>query len=759
MFVARVLLVFLLPLFSLCAASKEITFSLYIYLNGVELGIYDIPYNLNGALNLDSNGFRKAIYPYLNDVGVGEMNEFLYGQGSIFSTIEEDNYSTPLADDPGEITIDYDDAAKVLYVWMPDAYLNQSFMDKRAQEAHVPLIKSGKTSGYLNITYGHKIFHKYYRELNVPQNQDFANLDLSLNVKDVVFQGFLYAASTNPGIINRGNLILTKDFEEIKARLAVGDQGSYSFGLQNSIPLLGASLCKGMNVFVNPTISSASRNEFFLNAPMKVEVYIDGILYQTMELPAGPHLLQNFPIIQGLNNVKLKITNPIGLEQTISLNSFYEPNLLPTHELEYFLTAGFPNFNEAGLNYNYQFNKPTVMASVRYGFFNNFTLGSYLQGNSTGAYFGTQAVYEYSAVRALFDLGFSCPKDQEIAAKVRLALSKGLLKTAPKLSFDYELSVEAQDKYFSYLQSPIFANPLYLSLAAKLSKKLPWELKSSFTGSYNFDRNNKDRYVAQFKLEKTFFESFLARFLLIFKGKDSRPGGVSSWKNDFFVAFGLDFVPKDTNYRITTDYNQELEALNANANYSTPVRGDSKLDLNIGGSFLQKGASGTGNLNYTGQRFSAGVSQYLANGPLTFSVPDFPTNRNSSLAVTQFNAGTAIAFADGFLALSRPIEDSFALVVSKKNERMRYLRAYKENFKKRFNESFGPMPAVVPSLKSYKETDIHVDIYKKNSWAIEASEQVKVRPHYRSGTLIEPKTIVLKASSKPLKKKKGDSSD
>jgi hypothetical protein len=52
-----------------------------------------------------------------------------------------------------------------------------------------------------------------------------------------------------------------------------------------------------------------------------------------------------------------------------------------------------------------------------------------------------------------------------------------------------------------------------------------------------------------------------------------------------------------------------------------------------------------------------------------------------------------------------------------------------------------------------------VDIYKKNSWAIEASEQVKVRPHYRSGTLIEPKTIVLKASSKPLKKKKGDSSD
>ncbi|NDB78047.1 MAG: hypothetical protein EB141_20785, partial [Verrucomicrobia bacterium] len=261
MFFVRAILFALLPLSFLCAASKEITFSLYIYLNGVELGVYDIPYNLNGALNLDSEGFKKAIYPYLNDVGVGEMNEFLYGQGSIFSTIEEDNYSTPLIDDPGEITIDYDDAAKVLYVWMPDAYLNQSFLDKKAQEVEVPLIKSGTTSGYLNITYGHKVFHKFYRELNIPQNQDFANFDLSLNVKDLVFQGFLYAATTNPGIINRGNLILTKDFEEMKARLAIGDQGSYSFGLQNSIPLLGASLSKGMNVFVNPTISSASRNE------------------------------------------------------------------------------------------------------------------------------------------------------------------------------------------------------------------------------------------------------------------------------------------------------------------------------------------------------------------------------------------------------------------------------------------------------------------------------------------------------------------
>lgn len=755
MFFVRAILFVLVPLFSLCAASKEITFSLYIYLNGVELGVYDIPYNLNGALNLDSAGFKKAIYPYLNDVGVGEMNEFLYGQGSIFSTIEEDNYSTPLVDDPGEITIDYDDAAKVLYVWMPDTYLNQSFMDKKAQEVQVPLIKSGTTSGYVNITYGHKIFHKYYRELNIPQNQDFANFDLSLNVKDLVFQGFLYAATTNPGIINRGNLILTKDFEEMKARLAIGDQGSYSFGLQNSIPLLGASLSKGMNVFVNPTIASASRNEFFLNAPMKVEVYIDGILYQTMELPAGPHLLQNFPIIQGLNNVKLKITNPIGLEQTISLNSFYEPNLLPERELEYFVTAGFPNFSDMGFNYNYQFNRPTLMSSVRYGFFKNFTLGSYLQGNASGAYFGAQAVYEYSAVRALFDLGFSCPKDKEVATKMRLALSKGLLKTAPKLSFDYELSLEAQEKYFSYLQAPSLGNPLYLSLAARIAKKFPWEVKTSFTGSYNFDRNNRDRYFAQFKLEKTFFETMLARFLFIFKGRDSRLGGISSWKNDFSLAFGLDFVPKDTNFKLITDYNQELDALNANANYSTPVKGDSKLDFNIGGSFLQRGASGTGNLNYTGQRFSAGVSQYLANGPLTFNLPDFPTNRNSSLAVTQFNAGTAIAFADGFLALSRPIEDSFALVVSKKNDRMRYLRAYKESFKKRYNESIGSMPAVVPSLKSYKETDIHVDIYKKNSWAVEASEQVKVRPAYRSGTLIEPKTIVLKASSKPLQKKGG----
>ena len=80
------------------------------------------------------------------------------------------------------------------------------------------------------------------------------------------------------------------------------------------------------------------------------------------------------------------------------------------------------------------------------------------------------------------------------------------------------------------------------------------------------------------------------------------------------------------------------------------------------------------------------------------------------------------------------------------------MRAYKENFKDRYNESFYIMPAVIPSLKSYKETDINVDIYKKGSWTEDVPEHMKVRPIYRSGTLIEPRTIVLRASSKPLRK-------
>lgn len=50
------------------------------------------------------------------------------------------------------------------------------------------------------------------------------------------------------------------------------------------------------------------------------------------------------------------------------------------------------------------------MASLRYGFYNNFTLGTYLQGNSTGAFLAVKRFYEYSAVRALFDFGFSAPK-------------------------------------------------------------------------------------------------------------------------------------------------------------------------------------------------------------------------------------------------------------------------------------------------------------------------------------------------------------
>ncbi len=744
----RYLFSLLIPFFVLSAASKEISFAVHVYLNGVDVGVHEIPYDLGGSLNLDSKGFRDAVYPYLNDVGVGEMNEFLYGQGSIFAGIDEDDEGSPLDEDLNEIDIDYDDIAKALYVWVPDTYVNQAFQNKLAAEPKVPLIRPSSLSGYMNVTYGHKIFHRYYKELGIPQNQNFANLDLSVNAYDYVFQGFAYAGTTNPGIVNRGNLILTKDFEEYKTRIALGDQGSYSFGLQNSIPVLGISLSKGMNVFVNPTIASASRNEFFLNAATKAEVYVDGILYQTMELPAGPHLLQNFPIIQGLNNVKLRIINPMGMEQVISLNSFYEPNLLPKKEMEYFLTFGFPNYSTTGLNYDYQFGKPTLMAATRYGFMDYFTLGTYLQGNSSGAFFGGQAVYEWSFIRTLLDIGFSAPASANVSAKGRIAFSKGLLSTAPKLPFDYEIAIEAQDKKFSYLQALISDNPTYLSFAGKLAGRLPFAIKTSVTGDYNFNRSYKDTYRIQWKVERTFLESILARFLFVFKARDTQAGGKTNWKNDYFFTFGIDFVPKETGFKVTTEYNQNLQALNANAQYTTPCHGDTKFDVNFGGSVLQKGSSATGFMNYTGQRFTAGISQYLANGPISFNVPDFPTQKNSALAVTQFNAGTAVAYAGGAWALSRPIEDSFALVAANRKNGGRYLRAYKESFKKRYNETLWFMPAVVPSLKSYKETDLHMDVYKKGSWDIEESDHVKVRPSYRSGICIHPKKVVLKTSSR-----------
>lgn len=740
---------------------KMITTKMNIYLNEVGLGIIDIPYDLNGAILLDCDPFRNAVNPYLNEVGIGELNEFLANQPTVGMFPGDTDEVSSIDEAMDDIEVEYDDAAKVLFVYIPDAYLNEVYQIKEASLPKAPLIVPNPLSGYLNMTYGHKIFHQKFPGIDIPQHVDYGNFDLALNIYDYVFQGFAYLYSGKPEIFNRGNLMLTHDIEAYKMRFALGDIGNFSFGLQNSIPLLGVSLSRGTNVFVNPTIASGSRNEFFLNAPSKVEVFVDGILYQTLDVSAGPHLLQNFPIIQGLNNVRLRITGPTGDTQSLTLNSFFLPNLLPKREKEFFFTFGFPSFDNNGEAYSYQFNDPTYSISGRYGLTPNFTVGGYAQGNRSGSFLGTQLIDEFSWLRTMLDAGISAVPHYDISGKIRLAFSNAKLATAPKLPFDFQLAFEATDKYFSHLDDAVIPQKNYLSVSGQLGKMLPFGLKTSVTGSYNF--NNKvhsDNYRIQLKVQRNIFKSFLARLLFTWQGSQTTVQGIPQTKNNFFVALGIDFIPKDSNWSIVNDYNQQEQMVNSNINYSRPLRGDTKLDASLGVSHLPNATIGSGYANYTGQRMTIGLSEYVSNGPLKgFDKVSFPPNKNSTIEVTQVNIGTAVAMAGDTFAISRPIEDSFALVLNRKGDTQRYLRAYREQLSTRYNDSLGTMAAVVPTLKSYKEMDIGVDIYPKESWTPMMKTQLfKVRPHYKSGTVVKPKLTLPNKTNRSLKKEKSNES-
>src|SRR5207244_11270209 len=118
----------------------------------------------------------------------------------------------------------------------------------------------------------------------------------------------------------------------------------------------------------------------FLKSDSKVDVLVNVRLVQTLQLPAGQHNLKNFPFASGANDVVLRITDPVGRIETITLSFFFDSKLLAQGEQEFAYSVGLPSRTENG-HYNYDADSPTLSAFHRIGLSDKLTAGLNLQAD------------------------------------------------------------------------------------------------------------------------------------------------------------------------------------------------------------------------------------------------------------------------------------------------------------------------------------------------------------------------------------------
>lgn len=600
-------------------------------------------------------------------------------------------------------------------------------------------------SFYVNLMAGEKIIHNYFvleqqtaqknaAQTNIdsntmvfsspPKNETFANFDMVANLNQLVAQGYFYYVASQKTGINRGNIVVSRDFEERDLRLSAGNINYMTMGFENSIPLFGLNLSKNKQIFTNPVMGPLSRHEFFLNAPSRIDVYIDNVYSTTLEVPAGPLLVSSFPIIQGLNNVRLKITGAAGEQITLDLNTFFLAELLKKGEDTYALTLGIPTFNNAESTTSYQWNKPTVSMMYRRGFADVTTIGGYFQAQLNQAYAGLQFVQAVGDVKGMLDLALSKYTDFPVSFRGRLQLSPHVPSGEKPPIYKWKLVFDAMSRHFGYLGTkPGTPQPLIYSAGGSIGRDLPNDANINFIFNLSALRPNPKlpkRTVAlttEIQFQQRMYKDFVAKINASIKTINSKP--------EHAILFAFDYAPKDGKTKFSSSYNTQQQLALLSASKTFGFSGDRSLTLAAGATHAPKAWNATGSVNYQGTFLEALGNHYIAKSSTI--------NPDSTLGVSFFSVGSSLVYADGVFAITRPVTDSF-IIVMPENRRDNLFVVNPSPDGDYIASSNRTGRVVLSKVQSYKPFDVETSAPGGTKLG---QHHRTIYPRYKSGTVVK----------------------
>ena len=133
---------------------------------------------------------------------------------------------------------------------------------------------------------------------------------------------------------------LTRDFPESMQTLRLGDTYGAS-GLWGRAVRFGG-LRFGTNFATAPTLSTIPMPGLSGEAvlPSATDLYIDGVLRQTVNVPAGPFRIDGLPVLSGQGEVRLVVRDLLGREQVITLPYYASTSLLSAGLDDYSIEVG-----------------------------------------------------------------------------------------------------------------------------------------------------------------------------------------------------------------------------------------------------------------------------------------------------------------------------------------------------------------------------------------------------------------------------------
>lgn len=536
-------------------------------------------------------------------------------------------------------------------------------------------------------------------------------IDSAIRFRGVVLEN---EATLDETFVREGTRLVYDDAGRT-ARWTAGDLRPQSRGFSGANPMAGLSL-ERVYADLDPqrNVQPRGQRAFTLVRPSTVEVFINGRSVQQTRLNPGSYDVSDFPFAQGGNDVRLVIRDDTGVESVVSFSIYFDRSLLAAGLTEFGLYAGTETeFGEDGREYS---SEPGASGFYRRGLSDAFTAGANFQVNSRGAVVGGEAVWAAAVGTLGMDLAVSSVEGIGEGYALNLGYERVFGGDEPgtrSVSGTFQATsesfatpgVELAENPFAYEAGVTYSQSIgttqYISGDVFYSVgRGAREDQATVRATYGWRANSRAMFNAEAMYEQRRGENeFGIRFGLTYRlgPYASVTGEVDSRRNRARLGYQTSRGRGVGSWSAAANLDTSESATGANASFTAIMN-----RAEIGGSHLTSFDADSGDIS--DQR-------------------------------TTLRAGASLAFADGAVAVSRPIYDSFALF--RTHRTLGEAAVYVEPREGAYTARSGMLGgAVTPELSAYSPRTVTFDAPEAPTGYDLGAGVVQVLPPYRSGYLI-----------------------
>jgi outer membrane usher protein len=608
------------------------------------------------------------------------------------------------------IRIAYDDAKLALAVSVPVEERELSRLSLRSAYANggETLAPAG-VSGYVNLR-GAMDLSEQGSETGISA-PEFA-LDGAMRLGEVVAESEGYASfrPSVPGFRRTGSRLVYDDLNRTM-RWQAGDLHPLAQTFQSTPNMAGLSVTRLYSI-LDPQreVRSSGAQSFSLFAPSVVETVVNGRIVERRTLQPGNYSLNDFPLADGANRVQLQIEDPTGQRRTIDFDLYYSRTLLAPGLVEFSAIAGvYANPSFDGISYTDDW---AASGFVRKGITQQLTAGANFQADRLAQQGGVELLF--GSAPGL--IGANLSLSQRNTGQEGFAGSLTFEKTTTGNGYDGQ-SFHASAE----IRSKDFATPGQLPR----SEAIKWRLLAGYSKNFSRDRFvTADIQYARNRL--TSQNQISSRVGFGFRMNRDVGGTIEVqydhgvFRDGFVARFGIRKrfgLRSNAHADVDTDGTFRAGYQTGGGDGIGAWSGDFDLVRNV------DDASLNANAYYAGNRFEGIVNQTVDY--------DESSDRLTS-ARTSLRFATAIAFADGAVAIGRPVTDSFLIARAHSSLDGHPVRVDpRATGEMARSGTLGP--ALVGNLSPYSERTMLYEVDNPPTGYDLGAGNVQIDPKYRAG--------------------------